>query len=97
VEAVSHLELYRHDLLIIFLSNSTGRGPFLLVQCSPHVAVAQYAQEDPDTGNQLLVHCQSANAISAEQCVVESLHMVKGMFGAVKVIITTGAAVSLLA
>ena len=53
---------------------------------SPHVTVAQYSQEDPTaTGNQILVHCQTSTEVTAEQGVVETLHVTKAMFGAVAV------------
>lgn len=53
---------------------------FLLVLCSPHVTVAQYTQEEVIPGNQLLIQCQTTDAITAEQGMVESLHIMKEMF-----------------
>jgi DNA-directed RNA polymerase subunit L len=52
---------------------------------SPHITIAQYAQEDPNSSNsQLIVQCQSTNAVPAEQSLVESLHMMKEMCLAVQ-------------
>lgn len=58
---------------------------FLLVLCSPHVIVAQYTQEEIVPGNQLLIQCQTTDAITAEQGMVESLHIMKDMFTAIGV------------
>ncbi|KAG7672653.1 hypothetical protein Ndes2526B_g08817 [Nannochloris sp. 'desiccata'] len=46
----------------------------------PHVTVAQYTQEEVIPGNQLLIQCQTTDAITAEQGMVESLHIMKEMF-----------------
>jgi hypothetical protein len=49
------------------------------------VTVAQYTQEEVIPGNQLLIQCQTTDAITAEQGMVESLHIMKEMFKAIGV------------
>lgn len=42
----------------------------------PHVELASYTQEHPSS-TEIVMRCQTTSAISAEQGVIEALHMAK--------------------
>ena len=68
-----------------FYSQIDTSHPAASLHCSPHITVAQYRQEEITPGNQLLVQCQTSGAITAEQGMVESLHIMKDAFNAIGV------------
>jgi hypothetical protein len=59
--------------------------------CSPHVQIASYTQEHPSS-NEVIVRCQTSGAISAEQGVVEALHIAKQKLNLVQVCSSAAAA-----
>lgn len=55
--------------------------------CSPHVAVSQYYQEEDDNKdkNSIMIYCQTENQVDAQQGVMEALNMTKAIFSAIGV------------
>lgn len=47
-----------------------------LCRCSPHVQLSSYTKEHPNL-SEILIRCQTNGVVSAEQGMVESLHLAK--------------------
>eukprot|EP00887_Chlorella_sp_A99_P002613 scaffold6.g2613.t1 len=69
----------RSILLAIDGENHTlGNALRDVMWAHPHIQLASYTQEHP-TSTDILLRCQTSGDISAEQGVVEALHMAKAM------------------
>ena len=49
----------------------------------PHVVVAQYAQKHPVNREEISLHCQTDNQITASASLKEAVHTTKSILGAI--------------
>lgn len=58
---------------------------YICMMCSPHVAIAQYAQKHPVHREEISIHCQTDSQISAVQSMKDAVCMTKDMLEAIDV------------